>query len=132
MSWIGLSDLQVAAFDPAGISAHSPMFSDAPADGILAVGTLLIEALFSAQPRMPQRVLRYEHRDGWLRGLSITLTAEGELTLEMRQGDAVSCARLNITVPPIETRLRISYCWNAPGRHAVLTVENLDQELLHQ
>ncbi|MCP5038311.1 MAG: hypothetical protein GY945_12010, partial [Rhodobacteraceae bacterium] len=102
------------------------------ADGILAVGTLRIEALFAAQPRMPQRVLRYEHRDGWLRGLSISLTAEGELTLEMRQGDAVSCARLNITVPPIETRLRISYSWNAPGRHAVLTVENLDQELLHQ
>ncbi len=132
MSWIGLYGHSVSAFDTAGVSHQSPYFCDTEDDGILPVGTLLIEAVFTAQPRMPQRILRYEHRDGWLRSLSITLTAEGRLSFEVRQGEAVSEAHLGITVPPLETRLRISYSWDAPGRRAILTVKNLDQELMYQ
>ncbi len=132
MSWIGSINQNVMAFNPCGIGSkpHSPC--TAQKDGILPVGTLMIEAIFVAQSRKPQRLLRYEFTDGWLRHLSLVLSSEGDLLLEMRQGDAVSSARLNISAPPRETRLRITYSWDAPERRAILTVENLDQELLHQ
>ncbi len=133
MSWIGLSDHTFTAFDPDGVNAHSPMsFARSSTDVIVPVGTLLIEATFTARARMPQRILRYESRAGWQRSLSIMLTAEGALSLETRQGDTKVCALLNITIPPSGTRLRIYYSWDAPGRRATLTVENLDQELLYQ
>lgn len=136
MGWIGLNDLDIAAFDPTGISAQSStLFPEDIAireDDILAIGTLLIEVLFVARARQPQRVLRYERRDGWLRAMSVLITADGCLTLEVCQGGAVSRASLNFPAPPTDTRLRISYGWDAPGRRAVLTVEDLDQELLYQ
>lgn len=133
MSWIGLSDHSVAAFNPVGVGAPIPAPNSVVRDdGILPVGTLIIEAIFTARARMPQRLLRYERRKGWLRSLSVLLTAEGVLTLEFRQGDAVANATMHITVPPSEARLRVNYSWDAPGRRAVLTVENLDQEVLHQ
>ncbi len=132
MSWIGLSDLNVASFDPGGVHLGSNRFSDVPQDAILPVGTLLIETVFTARPRMPQRLLRFEHRHGWLRSLQVMFTAEGALTVELRQGDAASRVELNIAPPPPETSLRITYSWDAPGRRAILTVENLDQELIYQ
>lgn len=136
MSWLGLTDLNVAAFNQGGIAAEASAGASAggvwPDDGILPIGTLMIEAIYAAQPRMPQRILRYEHTEGWLRRLTLVLSAEGVLALEIRQGEAVFAARMSIQVPPRETRLRITYSWDAPGRRAILTVENLDQELLHQ
>lgn len=133
MSWIGLSDHTFTAFDPDGVNAHSPLsFVPASNDIILPVGTLLIETTFTARARMPQRILRYESRAGWHRSLSITLTSEGALSIEIRQGETRVCAQLNTAIPPSGTRLRIYYSWDAPGRRATLTMENLDQELLYQ
>ncbi len=132
MSWIGLSDLNVAAFDPAGVHLGSNRFCEVPEDAILPVGTLMFETIFTARPRMPQRLLRFEQRNGWLRSVQVVLSAEGALMVEMRQGDAVSKVQLNIASPPPETCLRITYSWDAPGRRAILTVENLDQELIYQ
>ena len=132
MSWIGLSDLNVAAFDPDGVHAASNRYCEAPQDAILPVGTLMIETIFLARARMPQRLLRFECRDGWMRSLHLMLSAEGILSVEVRQGEATSSAVLHIAPPPSETCLRITYSWDAPGRRAILTVENLDQELIYQ
>ncbi len=132
MSWIGLTDLNVSAFDPEGVRPGSNRFCAADDDAILPVGTLLLEAVFTARPRMPQRLIRLERRAGWLRSLSVQLSAEGGLGVDLRQGEAQSHIHLNITPPPPGTCLRISYSWDAPGRKALLTVENLDQELVYQ
>ncbi len=132
MSWIGLTDLNVAAFDPQGVQVGSNRFSEVDEDAILPVGTLMIETVFTARARMPQRLLRFEHRNGWLRSLHITLSAEGRLSVELQQGDAASHVYLNITPPPAQTCLRITYSWDAPRRRAILTLENLDQELIYQ
>nr|WP_275116189.1 Hint domain-containing protein [Aliiroseovarius subalbicans] len=35
-------------------------------------------------------------------------------------------------VPPRETRLRLTYAWDAPARRGWISVENLDQETLYQ
>ena len=71
-----------------------------PEDAILATGTLLIEVIFVAQARIPQRVLRFERRNGWHRGMSILITADGHLTLEVQQGNATSRASLKFPAPP--------------------------------
>lgn len=133
MGWIGLCDHSVCAFNPAGVNALKPYAYTPDADDtLLPVGTLLIEAVFTARARMPQRLLRHEQRAGWNRGLSLTLTAEGELTLETHQGGTIAGTQLTIAVPPTDTRLRVYYSWDAPKRIAVLTVEDLDQELIYQ
>ncbi len=132
MSWIGLSDLNIAAFDPGGVHRGSNRFSEVAQDAILPVGTLVIETVFTARPRLPQRLLRFERRAGWLRALHVTLDGEGLLTAALAQGAASSHAELHIDPPPPETCLRITYGWDAPGRRALLTVENLDQELIYQ
>ncbi len=132
MSWIGLSDLNIAAFDPAGVHRGSNRFSAVAQEAILPVGTLLIETVFTARARRPQRLLRFERRAGWLRALQITLDSQGLLTVALAQGATASHARLHIDPPPPETCLRITYGWDAPGRRAILTLENLDQELIYQ
>lgn len=132
MSWIGLTDLNVTSFDQTGIGAHTQFPFDVPKDGLLPTGSLIFETTFSARYRVPQRILRYEHRDGWERYLSVAITAEGALSVDMRQGEAQSHAQLTMPPPPQDTRLRITYSWDAPGRRALLTVEDLDQGLLYQ
>ena len=132
MSWIGISDLRVPAFDPRGVGAAPVSAAPEPDDGILPVGSLVIEVTYVAQSRIPQRILRYEKTRGWLRRFSVILSADGVLAVDARQGDTLSHAQVTIAVPPRETRLRITYSWNAPQRTGILTAENLDQEVLHQ
>lgn len=132
MGWIAINDLLASADRGRANPGLFGIRASKPDDGILPVGTLQIEVTYVAQRRVPQRVVRFEQRRGWLRQFSITLSDDGTLSLGLRQGDAVSGARLAIAVPPRDTRLRISYAWDAPGRWALLTVENLDQELLYQ
>ncbi|HHB80628.1 MAG TPA: hypothetical protein ENK83_02615, partial [Aliiroseovarius sp.] len=86
MSWIGLSDLNVAAFDPEGVHLGSNRFSAVPEDAIVPVGTLMFGTVFTARPRKPQRLLRYEHRDGWQRSVHITLESDGMLHVALQQG----------------------------------------------
>lgn len=51
----------------------------------------------------------------------------------MRQGTSHRAAQLTLPVPAREARLRVTYAWDAPARHGgVISVEDLDQETLHQ
>ncbi len=132
MTWIGITDLRTPVFDTRGVNTRLADMAPDPDDGILPVGSLVIEITYVAQSRIPQRILRYEKTRGWLRRFAVVLSADGVLTVDARQGDSVSHAQVTIAVPPRETRLRITYSWNAPQRTGTLTAENLDQEVLHQ
>lgn len=132
MTWIGMTDLHDPVFDTRGIGTFQDRRGPDPGEGILPVGSLVTEVTYAARHRVPQRILRYERTHGWYRRLALMLSADGELDLEMQQGEARAQARLAFPAPPRETRLRISLSWNAPGRSGLITVENLDAEVMHQ
>lgn len=132
MTWIGMTDLQNPVFDTRGVGASEGRRGPDPGEGILPVGSLVAEITFAARHRVPQRILRYERTHGWYRRLALTLDSEGVLDLEMQQGEARAQARLAFPAPPRETRLRITLSWDAPGRAGLITVENLDTEVMHQ
>ncbi len=132
MGWIGQTDLNFAGFDPGGLGPGSNRFSSTDERAILATGSLVIETIFTARARAPQRILRHERRAGWMRALAVALNAEGELSVELQQGDGAFRMRLRMPPPTTQACLRISYCWDAPGRVALLSVENLDQDLIFQ
>ncbi|MDJ0630480.1 MAG: Hint domain-containing protein [Rhodobacter sp.] len=123
MSWIALGDGRRALRRPSA----GP---EAPA--LLASGSLVIETLFHAVDLAPQAVLRLRRCNGWERLLEVTLHADGAVLVEHRQGPATSFASLQMTRPGQEETLRITYCWDAPMRTGLLTVENLDAGTLDQ
>ncbi len=127
-----MTDFHIPVFDTRGVGGVDNHRGPDHGEGILPIGSLVAEITYAARPRIPQRILRYERTHGWLRRFTLTLTSEGELGIEMQQGPARARARLTIPVPPRETRLRLILSWDAPGRHGLLTIENLDQEVMHQ
>jgi len=135
MAWIGMCTQDRAAFDPRGL-VHLEGPGPAPhglhADAILPVGSLVFESQVSAQNAGVQRFVRLHRDRGWTRHLSITLSEDGRFSVDMRQGGVCRAAHLTLPVPAREARLRVTYAWNAPARHAVLSVEDLDAETLHQ
>lgn len=134
MSWIGISNLHRAAFDTRGIgTGRSPLHgADPHPRGLMVRGSLVIEMTYAAQGRIPQRLLRHDSTQGWHRHLGLTLSADGVLILTQRQGGAERQTRMVMPIPQRETRMRITLSWNAPARRGLISVENLDQETLHQ
>ncbi len=90
MSWIGISNLHRATFDTRGVGSgravlHGP---DPQPKGLMARGSLVIEATYAAQGRIPQRLLRHDRTCDWHRHLGLTLSADGVLILTQGQGRA--------------------------------------------
>lgn len=113
-----------------GGPAESP---DPGPDGLIACGSLVVEARLEPWPGQPAPVLRYGVRDQWLRGLMITYHPEDHrLVVDMVQGDELR--RCSVHIAPIvgECDLRITYSWDAPRRSGLLSVEHLEAETLHQ
>ena len=135
MAWIGMGTQDRAAFDRRGL-AHlggpsDPMPRLEP-DAIQPVGSLVFEAQVAAQADGAQRLVRLRRDRGWIRHFAISLSADGRVSIEMRQGTVRREAHLTLPAPAREARLRVTYAWDAPARHAVLSVEDLDEETLHQ
>lgn len=127
MSWLGLTDLQKSLFNPNGLGTSAANAPDRKAEGpnhhILTHGTLMLETRFHAEGDEAQEVLTYDRHKEWHRHLSIVLFGRGLLEVRFQQGAAELTARLCFPVPPKDSRLRISYAWNAPERRARLAVE---------
>lgn len=132
VSWIGQTDLNFAAFDPAGLRPGANTFALADENAIMPVGTLVVETLFAPRPGRSQVLLHHERYRGWMRSLSLEVDRAGRLAIAVRQGGSRFRARVAIALPPAEATLRVSFAWDAPARRAWVSVENLDADLIHQ
>ncbi len=135
MTWIALTDLTSREFNHNGISASKPDSQQAlPAatNDILPVGTLMLELRNTAEPGNAYRIVKLRRKADWLRVIVVEWQADGLLVLRFRQGDARSRAAIRLPMPPRDSRMRISYSWNAPERSGRLTVELLDMGQLFQ
>ncbi len=135
MTWIALTDLVSHSFARQGIRADSA--EESPSQGtdpdeILSTGTLMLEFRNTVEPGNAQTVLKYRRRRDWMRALAIDLQDDGVLVLRVRQGQVRSRAEIRLPLPPRDSRMRISYSWNAPARLGRLTVELLDLGQLFQ
>ena len=131
VGWIGIGMEDRARFDPRGLGASDLAPAFAP-DAILASGSLILEAQFTAPEDGVQKLARLHHEEGWVRRLSLTISGRGVVTVEMQQGMAHRQVQLTMPVPAREARLRVCVSWDAPRLHGVVSVEDLDQETLHQ
>lgn len=135
MSWIAMTDLASPVFNMRGIG-ESEQNVDAPAafrpDEILPRGTFLVEFSTPGGVGTVQPVLSYRRHNNWLRELYMNIDAGGALRMRVRQGELQVSAAIDLPVPERESRLRVSYTWDAPGRVGRLTVEMLDNGKLFQ
>ena len=123
MSWIATSDGRRPVVAPV---------VDAQAGGLVPIGSLVIETLFTARAAQPQIVLDYDRTAGWHRRFAVTLHTDGEVLVEHRQGTSITYARLHLTRPLQDATLRLTYAWHAPDRHGILTVESPDTGTVDQ
>lgn len=136
--WIGIGTPDRARFDLRGLSlsgTSGASFVPAPApvpNALLATGTLVLEAQVSALREAVQRLVHLRRHAGWERCLTISLSKRRQLLVECRQDHALCRAQTLLPALAHDARLRITYTWNAPLRHGVISVEDLDQETLHQ
>lgn len=135
MSWIAITDLHSPLFNIRGIGVAA----DAPGarpplqpDEILPQGTMMMELRFNVEAGSAQSLISYRRRRDWLREVHLTLDATGKLVLTIRQGRNQSQAKIRIPTPTSDSRMRISYSWNAPLRSGMLVVEMLDEGRMYQ
>lgn len=121
MSWLAVAS-----------GRHPLVATQDGAGGLVASGSLVIEAAFTARPGRPQTLVHLKRAAGWNREFRMTLRADGELFVEHRQNRAVTCALLRIAPPGRDAALRVSYSWDGPARRGLLSVETLDAERLDQ
>jgi hypothetical protein len=94
-----------------------------PGQGVLARGTLLVEAHLPAFPDMPVPLLSYRRSSGWDRALTLAFEPPGRLVFESVQGPTRTRAVLDCPLPEAETAIRVLYAWDAPRRCARLALE---------
>ncbi|GKY86254.1 Hint domain-containing protein [Sinisalibacter aestuarii] len=135
MSWIAVTDLTRPLFNIRGIGVAP----DAPGarppvqpDEILPRGTMMLELRYNVEPGVTQTLLDYHRSRGWARSLRVTLDGAGVLRVSSRQGLSGSEASIRLPMPARDSRLRVSYAWDAPLRQGLLTVEMLDEGQMYQ
>ena len=100
---------------------------------LMARGTLLAEFVLERGQHGPLPLVHLATHAGWPRLLSLALAGDGRLMLRQRQGEAhaaVSLAAADFLGGG--GRFRLTYRWNAPGRHSLLTLESLDGGAIRQ
>lgn len=135
MSWIAMTDLTKPLFNIRGIGVAPDTPGARPAmqaDEILPRGSMMLELRCNMTPGNSKKILIFRRRRDWVRELHLVLDGDGELRIMVRQGDARSHAALKIPAPERDSRLRITYAWDAPMRRGLLTVEMLDDGRLFQ
>ncbi|HHS94164.1 MAG TPA: hypothetical protein ENK63_02325 [Rhodobacterales bacterium] len=135
MSWIATTDLHSPLFNIRGIGVAP----DAPGarpplqpDEILATGTMVMELRFNIDSGAEQTLIAYRRHSEWLREVTVTLDSSGKLVLDIQQGRNQSRAEIGFPPPARDSRMRVSYAWNAPARSGFLTVELLDEGRMFQ
>lgn len=135
MSWIALTDLRSPRFNIRGIGVNA----EAPGargpmqpDEILPQGTMMMELRFQVEPEEKRQLVSVRRRSGWIRELFVTLSGSGQIEMAFRQGHNKSRAAIRFPAPVRDSRMRITYAWNAPLRAGLLTVELLDEGRMFQ
>lgn len=135
MSWIALTDLHAPVFNIRGIGVSA----DAPGarapmqpDEVLPLGTMMMELRFNVEPDETRALIAYRRRRDWLREVFVSLDGSGRLEMAFRQGRNRSNALLRFPVPARDSRMRITYAWNAPERSGLVTIELLDEGRMFQ
>ncbi len=118
MSWLVISDRHRVQRTPDHLGLDGA--------ALVASGSLVLEAVFTAGSEKPQILVDLDRTSGWHRAFRMTLRHDGELFVEHRQNHTVCCAMLHIDKPDREARLRLTYSWNGPARQGLLSAENLD------
>ena len=99
----------------------------------LAQGSLMLEFTLMQGETGPLPLLHLGSREGWLRFLSLSLDAEGHLSLVQRQGEAVHAVSLDVAAAcALGGRMRVIWSWDAAAGESRLTLEGLDAGLLRQ
>ncbi|MDF0596452.1 Hint domain-containing protein [Psychromarinibacter halotolerans] len=121
MSWLAISDGRSCLRRPSNTAPE-----------LLATGTLVLEAQTHGDRDATVDLLTMECRDGWPRSLRVSLSPDGRVTVEHRQGR--SAARATVHAPRLMANdtLRLTYGWDAPARRGTLTAENVDSAAAQQ
>lgn len=126
MSWIALTDLARPAFNIRGIGVAPDAPGARPPAApheILPTGTLMLELRHVHAGDGPWRILAFHRKPDWHREILVEFGETGRLVLAVRQGAAQSCAEIDLPLPHRDSRVRITYSWNAPERWGRMTVE---------
>jgi len=135
MSWIALTDLARPAFNPRGIGVQPDapgVPPTLPIDAILAKGTLVFELRHHGGESGPRRLITFHRSQEWHREIAIEIDSHDRLSILIRQGAARSRAVIDLRRPEHDSRVRVSYTWDAPKRTATLTVEYPDERRVLQ
>ena len=135
MSWIALTDLTKPVFNIRGIGvpADAPGARPSPAaHEILPTGTLMVEFAYHREADEPWTILDFGRHREWRREMRLAFVGRDRLRLSIRQGAARSHAEIAFPPPVRDSRVRVSFSWNAPRRSGRLTVECLDSGRLFQ
>jgi hypothetical protein len=100
--------------------------------GLLARGTLLVEARARGVGRHFDQLVDVAIERGWDSGFRLTLTPRRFLEIEAVTGRNRIHHRLNLGAIEDDTLLRVTYSWNGPARTGLLTAELPEQGRIHQ
>jgi hypothetical protein len=100
--------------------------------GLLARGTLLVEARAHGVGRNYDQLVDVAIERGWDSGFRLTLTPRRFLEIEAVTGRNRIHHRLNLGAIGDGTLVRVTYCWNGPARTGLLTAELPEQGRIHQ
>lgn len=128
MNWIGLRDPGIGVFSPGGLGRPSRGLTTP--DDILPRGTLMLDV--AVMPSLTeQALLSYDARDPWPTGLTLSLDPHGMLTLTQAQGENVRRFTLATGLKGRAAVMTVTFTWDAPNRHAMLSAEVPDTGVLH-
>ncbi|MBW6505244.1 MAG: Hint domain-containing protein [Rhodobacteraceae bacterium] len=100
---------------------------------LMARGTLLAEFVLERGQHGALPLVHLATHAGWPRLLSLALTGDGRLMVRQRQGEAHAAVSLGAAdFLGGGGRFRLTYRWNAPARHSLLTLESLDGGAIRQ
>ena len=116
-----------------GVVSRCPVAEGAPeTPQFLLTGSLVLEMRQPAGAADTTPLLDMRTNEDWPARLTITRSAAHSFTATLQQGHAVSRVSVSGLADALDGDLRLTYSWDGPARHGVLTVEHLDDGLLHQ
>ncbi len=121
MGWIAQNNRQNTTAHPKSLS-----------DKLLATGSLVFELDFTIASTAPCKLVHYQTSKDWMRRFTVYLNADYSISAEAQQGCATSYVRLAPASSSSFGKMRLTYSWDAPKRHGLLSLENLETGFIQQ
>ena len=100
---------------------------------LLTRGTLVAEVTLDRGQIGPLPLMHLAMHADWPRLFSLALTFDARLMLRQRQGKTQAAVSLNAAdLVAAGGHFRLTYSWDAPLRHSLLTLESLDSGTMRQ